>query len=161
MPELEPRTPATGIAQSCSPEFGTPLAHVDRVSLCAIFQFTARMVSTSPCGAPRAIGLTGIAVVMPEHLPSTSSPACARGQADSGHPRHRAIPRCDRQDLPEPTPPLVGPLSPPVSRAALFPSTVTVFIRGGTSGEKKKRPGGFVRCQRLKGIVAQVYNCRD
>jgi hypothetical protein len=51
-------------------------------------------------------------------------------------------------DLPEPT----------VSRAALFPSAVTVFIRGGTSGEKKKRPKGFVHCQRLKGIVAQGYN---
>jgi hypothetical protein len=161
LPELEPRTLATGIAQLCSPEFGAPPAHVDRVSLCAIFQFTARMVSTSPCGAPRAIGLTGIVVVRPEHSPPTSSPACARGPADSGHHRRRVVPRCDRQNLPEPNPPLAGPLSPPVSRAALFPSVVTVFIRGGTSGEKKKRPGGFVHCQRLKGIVAQGYNCRD
>jgi hypothetical protein len=161
LPELEPRTPATGIAQSCSPEFGAPPAHVDRVSLCAIFQFTACMVSTSPHGAPRAIGLTGIAVIRPEHSPPTSSPACARGPADSDHHHRRAVPRCDRQDLPEPTPPLAGPLSPPVSRAVLFPSAVTVFIRGGTSGEKKKRPGGFVRCQRHKGIVAQGYNYRD
>ena len=158
MPELEPRTPATGKAQSRSPEFGTPPAHVDRVSLCAIFQFTARMVSTSPRGAPRAIGLTGIAVVRPEHSPPTSSPACAREPVDSGHHRRRAVPRCDRKNLPEPTSPLARPLSPPVSRAALFPSTVTVSIRGGTSGEKKKRPGGFVHCQRLKGIVAQGYN---
>jgi hypothetical protein len=35
--ELEPRTPATGKVQPCSPKFGTPPAHVDRVSLCAIF----------------------------------------------------------------------------------------------------------------------------
>jgi hypothetical protein len=109
----------------------------------------------------RAIGLTGIAVVRPEHSPPTSSPACTRGPVDSGHHRRRVVPRCDLQNLPEPTLPLAGPLSPPVSRAALFPSAVTVFIRGGTSGEKKKRPGGFVHCQRLKGIVAQGYNCRD
>jgi hypothetical protein len=51
---LEPRTPATGKAQSCSPEFGTPPAHVDRVSLCAIFRFTAQIASTSPRGAHRA-----------------------------------------------------------------------------------------------------------
>jgi hypothetical protein len=44
----------------------------------------------------------------------------------SGHPRRRAVHRCDRQDLPEPTPPLAGPLSPPVSRAALFFSAGTV-----------------------------------
>jgi hypothetical protein len=157
LPELEPGTPATRIAQSCSPEFGAPPAHVDRVSLCAIFQFTARMVSMSLRGASRAIGLIGIAVVRPEHSPPTSSPACARGPADSDHPRRRVVPRCDRKNLPKPTPPLAGPLSPPVSRAALFLSAVTVYIRGGTSGEKKKRPGGFVRCQRLRGIVAQGY----
>jgi hypothetical protein len=161
LPELEPRTPATEIAQSCSLEFGAPPMHVDRVSLCAIFQFAAHMVSVSPRGAPRAIGLAGIAVIRPEHSPLTSSPACARGPADSDHHRRRAVPRCDRQDLPEPTPSLAGPLSPPVSCAALFPSTIIVFIRGGTSGEKKKRLGVFVRCKRLKGTVAQGYNCRD
>jgi hypothetical protein len=158
LPELELRTPATGKAQSCSSEFGTPPAHVDRVSLCTIFRFTARIASTSPREAPRAIGLTRSAVVRPEHSPPTSSPACARGPTDSGHPRRRVVPRCDRQDLPEPTSPLAGPPSPPVSRATLFTPVGTIYIRGGTSGEKKKRPGGFVRCQRLKGIVAQGYN---
>jgi hypothetical protein len=96
-------------------------------------------------------------VVRPEHSPPMSSPASARGLADSGHHRRRVVPHCDRQDLPKPTPPLAGPLSPPVSRAALFLSVVTVYIRGGTSEEKKKRPGGFVRCQRLRGIVAHGY----
>jgi hypothetical protein len=48
------------------------------------------------------------------------APACTRGPDDSGHPRRRAVHRCDRQDLPEPTPPLAGPLSPSVSRATLF-----------------------------------------
>ena len=47
-------------------------------------------------------------------------PACARGPSDSGHPRRRAVRRCDRQNLPELTLPLAGPLSPLVSRAALF-----------------------------------------
>jgi hypothetical protein len=86
-------------------------------------------------------------VVRPEHSPPTSSPACARGPIDSGHHRRRAVPRCDRQDLLKPTPPLTGPLLPPVSRAALSLSAVTVYIRGGTSGKKKERPGGFVRYQ--------------
>jgi hypothetical protein len=124
--ELEPRTPTTGKAQSCSQEFGTPLAHVDRVSLCTIFRFTARIASTSPCEAPRAIGFTGSAVVRPEHSPPTSSPGYARGPADSGYPRHRVVPCYDRQDLPEPTPRLAGPLSPPVSRAALFTPVGTI-----------------------------------
>jgi hypothetical protein len=86
-------------------------------------------------------------MVKPEHLPPASYLACARGPVDSGHPRRRAVPRCDRQDLPKPTPPLAGPLSPPLSRATLFLSAVTVYIRGRTLGEKEKRPGGFVRCQ--------------
>jgi hypothetical protein len=50
-------------------------------------------------------------VVKLEHPPPTSSPACARGLDDSGHHRRRAVPRCDRQDLPKPTPPLAGPLT--------------------------------------------------
>jgi hypothetical protein len=126
LPELEPRTPANGKAQSCSPEFGTAPAHVDRVSLCTIFRFTARIASTSPHETPRAIGLIGSVVVRPEHSPPTSSPACARGPADSGHPRRRAVPCCDRQDLPEPTPPLARPLSPSVSRAAFFTPAGTI-----------------------------------
>jgi hypothetical protein len=56
-------------------------------------------------------------------------------------------------DRPIPTTPAVEPYLAVTAR--------TVYIRGGTSGEKKKRPGGFVHCQRLKGIVAQGYNCRD
>jgi hypothetical protein len=150
-----------GEASPQSPDFTRPPVNVDRAPRLVIFQFLARVDSLTPCEAPHALGLTGIAVVRLEHSPPTSSPACAHGPADSDHHSHRAVPRCDRQNLPEPTPPLAGPLSPPVSRAALFPSAVTIFIRGGTSGEKKKRPGGFVHCQRLKGIVAQGYNCRD
>jgi hypothetical protein len=82
-------------------------------------------------------------VVQAEHPPPTRSPACTRGLADSGHHRRRAVHRCDRQDLQKPTPPLASPLSPPVSRAALFFPAGTVCIRGRTSGKKKERSGGF------------------
>jgi hypothetical protein len=150
-----------GEASPRSPDFTRPPVNVDRAPQWVFLQFLARVDSLTPREASRALGLTYAAVVRPEHLPPMSSPACARGPVDSNHHRQRAVPRCDRQDLPEPTPPLAGPLSPPVSRAALFPFAVTVFIWGGTSGEKKKRAGGFVDCQRLKGIVAQGYKWRD
>jgi hypothetical protein len=78
-----------------------------------------------------------------EHPPPTRSPACARGPADSGHYRRRAVPRCDRQNLQKPTSPLAGPLSPPVSCAALFFPAGIVYIRGRTSGKRKERSGGF------------------
>jgi hypothetical protein len=52
--KLDPWTRVTGIAQSCSPEFKDPPAHVDRVSPCTVFKFLARMASVSPRDAPRA-----------------------------------------------------------------------------------------------------------
>jgi hypothetical protein len=143
-----------GEASPRSLDFARPPMNVDRAPRWVVLQFLAWVDSSTPHEASRALGLTYVAVVRPEHSPPTSSPACARGPVDSGHPRHRAVPRCDRQNLLKPTPPLAGPLSPLVSRAALFLSAVTVYMRGGTSGEKKKRRGGFVRCQRLGGIVA-------
>jgi hypothetical protein len=73
----------------------------------------------------------------------TSSPACARGLADSGHHRRRAVPRRDRKDLPKPTLPFARPPSSPVSRAALFTSAGTIQKGGGTSGKKEKKSGGF------------------
>jgi hypothetical protein len=66
-----------------------------------------------------------------------SSPACARGPTDSGHHRRQAAPHRDRKNFPEPTPPFVGPPSPPVSRAALFPSAGTIQKEGGISGKKE------------------------
>jgi hypothetical protein len=136
-----------GEARPRSPDFNRPLVNVDRVSLCPIFRFLAHVAFTSSRGAHRAVQLNQIVVVQPEHPPPARSPACARGPVDSGHHRRRAVPRCDRQDLPKPTPPLAGPLSPTVSRAALFLSAGTVCIMGGTLGKKKERPGDFVRCQ--------------
>jgi hypothetical protein len=124
---------------------GNPLNH---------FLIPGAHVSTSPREAHHALGLNQIAVIWPAHPPPTRTPACTRGPSDSGHPRRRAIHRCDRQNLPEPTPPLAGPLTPPVSRATLFFPAGTVCIGGRTTGERKRKSGGFLNCQRLRGIVA-------
>jgi hypothetical protein len=61
-----------------------------------------------------------------EHTPPTSPTACARGPTDFGHHRRRVVPQRDRKDFPKLTPPFAGPPSPPVSRATLFTSAVTV-----------------------------------
>jgi hypothetical protein len=129
--------------------------YVDRVIHSTIFQFFVHTVSTSPREAHRALGLNQLAVVWPVHSPPTRTPACARGPSDSGHPRRRAAPRCDRQSLPEPTLPFAEPISPSVSRATLFFPAGTVYFGGRTAGERKRRSGGFLNCQRPRGIVAQ------
>jgi hypothetical protein len=102
-----------GDAGSRSPDSTRPPANVNRAPRWVILRFLARVDSLAPHGAPRALGLTCIAVDRPEHTPPTSSPACARGPAGSGHHRRRAAPRCDHKDLPKPTPPFAGPPSPP------------------------------------------------
>jgi hypothetical protein len=144
-----------GEASPRSPELSTPPECVDRVNHWAISRFTAQIAYTSPQEAHCALGLNQIAVVWPVHSPPTRTPACARGPSDSGHPRRRAVHLCDRQSLPEPTPPLAGPISPPVSRVTLFFPAGTVYIGGRTAGERKRKSGGFLNCQRPRGIVAQ------
>ena len=109
-----------GEASPRSPELSTPPEYVDRVNHSTILRFLVHTVATLPCEAHRALGLNQFAVVWPVYSPSTRTPACTRGPGDSGHPRYQAVHCCDRQDLPEPTPPLAGPLSPPVSSATLF-----------------------------------------
>jgi hypothetical protein len=54
----------------------------------------------------------------------------------------RSAPRRDRQDLPDLTHPFTEPPSPPVSRATLFLSAVTVAI-GKEPGLKEIKAGGF------------------
>jgi hypothetical protein len=125
LPERGIEVSFAGEASPRSPDSTRPPASVDRVILCAILRFLVHMASTSPREAHRAIGLNQVTVVWPAHPPPTKAPACARGPGDSGHPRCQAAHRCDCQSLPEPTPPLVEPLSPPVSRA-------TLFFRAGT-----------------------------
>jgi hypothetical protein len=144
-----------GEASPRSPELSTPSEYVDRVIHSTFIRFLVHTVSTLPQEVHRALGLNQIAVVWPVHSPPTRIPACARGPSDSGHPRHQAAPRCNRQSLPEPTLPFAGPISPSVSRAALFFPAGTVYIGGRTAGERKRRSGGFLNCQRPRGIVAQ------
>jgi hypothetical protein len=97
----------------------------------------------------------------PELTTPTSSPACALGPADSGHHRRRAAPRCDREDLPKPTPPFTGPSSPPVSHAALFSFRGYCSKGGRDLGEEQIEARGFLNYQRLRGIVAQGYKLKE
>jgi hypothetical protein len=143
-----------GEASPRSPELSTPPEYVDRVNHSTILRFLVHTVATLPREAHQALGLNKLAVVWPVYSPPTRTPACTRGPGDSGHSRRQAIPRRDRQSLPERTPPFAGPPSPPVSRATLFFPAVTICIRGRTAGERERRSGGFVRCQRQRGIVA-------
>ena len=132
----------TGEAGPRSPDFNRPPATVDRGTPCTSLRFLARLDSLDLHEAPYALGLNYATVDRPEHTPPTSSPACSRGPGDSGHPRRRAVPRRDRQTLPEPTLPFAGPPSPPVSRATLFFPAATVSVEGGTAGERERNPGG-------------------
>jgi hypothetical protein len=143
-----------GEAGPRSPELSTPPEYVDRVIHSTILRFLVHTVATLPRKAHHALGLNQFAVVWPVHSPPTRTPACTRGPDDSGHPRRQAVPRRDRQSLPEPTPPFARPPSPLVSRATLFSPAVTVCLRGRTSGERERRSGGFVKCQRHREIVA-------
>jgi hypothetical protein len=132
-----------GDTRSRSRDFTRPLANVDQPPWWAFLQFLTWVDSLAPREASRALGLNYIAVDRPEHPLPTSSPACTRGPADSGHHRRRAVPRRDRKDLLKPTPPFAGRPSPPVSRAALFTSAGTVQKGGRTSGKKEKKSGFF------------------
>jgi hypothetical protein len=133
----------TGDAGSRSPDFTRPPTNVDRAPRWVILWFLARVDSLAPHGAPYALGLTCIAVDRPEHTPPTSSPACARGPADSGHHRRRAAPRCDCKDLPKPTPPFAGPSSPPVSPPPFFLSRVLFKREEGPRGRRNRSQGVF------------------
>jgi hypothetical protein len=74
-------------------------------------------------------------------MPQTSPTACARGLTDSGHHRRRAVPRRDRQDLPELTPPFARPSSP-VSHATLF-NPRCYSLKGEGARGKEEAEGVF------------------
>jgi hypothetical protein len=139
-----------GDTGSRSPDFTRPPASVDRAPRRVFLRFLAQVDSLAPREAPRALGLNYVVVDRPMHPPPMSSPACARGPADSGHHRRQAAPRHDRKDFPEPALPFAGPPSPPISCAALFTSAGTVQKGGGTSGKKEKKSREFLNGQRLK-----------
>jgi hypothetical protein len=86
-------------------------------------------------------------VSRPEYTPSTSPTVCARGQPYSGHHSRRPAPWCDRQDLPDLTQPFIGPPSPPVSRATLFPLHGHCYGGEGARVERKKSQGVFARSE--------------
>jgi hypothetical protein len=150
-----------GDTDSGSPDFTRSSASVEQAPRWAFLQFLALVDSLAPREASHALRLNYIAVDRPEHPPPTSSPACARGPADSGLHRRRVVPWHDRKDFLEPTPSFAGPPSPPVSRATLFTSAGTVQKGGGTSGKKEKRSRGFLNGQRLRWIVAQGFKLKD
>jgi hypothetical protein len=138
LPEQGIKLCLAGDTDSESPDFTRSPPSIDRAPRWTFLQFLARVDSLAPREAPRALGLNYITVDRPEHPPPMSSPACARGPADSGHHLRRAVPRRDWQDFPEPTPPFTGPPLPPVSRAALFTSAGTVQ-RGEEPRGRRKR----------------------
>jgi hypothetical protein len=132
-----------GDARSRSTNFTRPPASVAWAPRWVILWFLAWVDALAPREAPCALGLTYIAVDRPEQPPPTSSPACARGPADSSHHRRRVVPRCDRKDFPKPTPSFAGAPSPPVSRTALFPFAGTVQKGEGPRGRRNRSQGGF------------------
>jgi hypothetical protein len=134
------------------PDFFRSPANVDRVNLCAIFQFLACIASVSLGQASQANQLNCLAVSRPEYSPPTNSPACARGLADSNHLQRRPIPRRDRRNLPDLPVHLIGAVSPPVSTFALSSTAGTVPIGKGPRVRFRVIPGGFLRCQRLSSI---------
>jgi hypothetical protein len=130
-----------GEASPRTPDSTRPPASVDRVIPCVILRFLVHTASTSPREAHRATGLNQVNVVWPAHPPPTRAPACTRGLGDSGHPRRRAVHRCDRQSLLEPTPPLARPLSPPVSRRPFLSCGYYLNLGRDRGGEEEKARG--------------------
>jgi hypothetical protein len=143
LPELGIELYLTGDTGSTSPDFTRPPVHVDRAPRQASRRFLALVASLAPREASCNTGLSNTTMSRPERTPPTSPTACARGLTDSGHHHRRVAPRCDRQDLLDLTPPFAGPPSPPVSRTTLFIPRGYCFKGGGSSCEKKKKPGGF------------------
>jgi hypothetical protein len=125
-PSSQTRQNITGEPRSSSPDFGRPHARVDRAIRWVILQFLTHTPSLILGEALWPIWLINYALVRPDSLPPTSSPACARGPADSDHPRRRPAHRRDPQDLPYTLDHLTGAVSPPVSPSALSSAAGTV-----------------------------------
>jgi hypothetical protein len=103
-----------------SPDFGRPPARIDRAIRWVILRFLAHTPCLISGEARWPIWLTNRALVRPDSSPPTSSPACARGSADSDHPRRRPAHRRDPQDLPYTLDHLTRAVSPLVSPSAPF-----------------------------------------
>jgi hypothetical protein len=99
-------------------------------------------------------------VVRPNSSPPTSSPACARGPADSDHPWRRPAHRRDPQDLPYTLDHLTGAVSPPVSPSALSSAAGTVQLGEGPRVRFSGTPGGFLNRQWHIWIITQGLVCK-
>jgi hypothetical protein len=97
----------------------------------------------------------------PDSSPPTSSPACARGPADSDHPRRRPAHRRDPQDLPYTLGHLTGAVSPPVSPSSLSSAAGLFNLGEGPRVRFRGTPGGFLNCQWLIWIVIQGLVCKE
>jgi hypothetical protein len=86
----------------------------------------------------------------PDSSPSTSISACARGPADSDHPRRRPAHRRDPRDLLYILDHLTGAALPPVSPSALFFAAGTVQLGIGPRVRFPETLGGFLQSHRLK-----------
>jgi hypothetical protein len=125
-PSAQTRQNFTGNPRSSSSDFGRSPARVDRAIQWVIFQFLAHTPSLLSCEARWPFWLTNCALVRPDSSPPTSSPACARGPADSDHPRRWPAHRRDPQDLPYTLDHLTRAVSPPVRPSALLSAAGTV-----------------------------------
>jgi hypothetical protein len=125
-PSPQTRQNFTGEPRSSSPDFGRPLARVDRAIRWAVLQFLTHTPSLIPGEAFWPIWLINCALDRPDSSPPTSSPARARGPVDSDHPRRRPAHRRDPQDLLYTLSHLTGAVSPPVSPSALSSAAGTV-----------------------------------
>jgi hypothetical protein len=143
-PSARTRQDLTGDPRSSSPDFGRPPVRVDRAIQWVILRFLAHTPSLISGEARWPIWLTNRALVRPDSSPPMSSPACARGPADSDHPRRRPAYRCDPQDLPYTLDHLTGAVSPPVSPSAPFFLCGNCSIREGPWVQFLETLGGFL-----------------
>jgi hypothetical protein len=125
-PSSQTRQNFTRKPRSSSPDFGRPPTRVDREFRWAVLQFLAHTPSLIPGEALWPIWLVNCALDRPDSSPPPSSPACARGPADSDHPRRWPAHRRDPQDLPYTLGHLTGAVSPSVSPSAISSAAGTV-----------------------------------
>jgi hypothetical protein len=160
-PSARTRQDLTGDPRSSSPDFGRLPARVDRAIQWVILRFLAHTPSLISSEARWPIWLTNHALVRPDSSPPMSSPACARGPADSDHPRRRPAYRRDAQDLPYTLDHLAEAVSPPVSPSAPFFLCGHCSIREGPRVQFPETLGAFLQSHRLMRIVHRRPVCNS
>jgi hypothetical protein len=138
-----------------------PPARVDRAIRWVILQFLAHTPSLIPGETLWPIWLVNCALDRPDSSPPMSFPACARGLADSDHPRWRPAHRHDPHDLPYTLDHLTGAVSPSVSPSALSSVAGTVKLGEEPRVRFSGTPGDFLNCQWHIWIVIQGLVCKE